>query len=46
MDPLNKNSSQPHSTSPVLGWFGCVTMTMNSRLCKHELLSKMSQEQS
>lgn len=46
MDPLPKNSSQPHSTGPVLGWFGCVTMAMNSRLCKYELLSKVSQEQS
>lgn len=44
-DPLSKNSHQAHTTSPVLGWLGYVTMAMNSRFCKHELLSKTSLEQ-
>lgn len=44
-DPLSNNSSRAHTTSPVLGWFGHVTMTMNSRHCKHKMLSKMSPEQ-
>lgn len=39
------NNSRAHTTSPVLGWFGPVTMAMNSRHGKHEMLSKMSREQ-
>lgn len=44
IDPLSKSSKPAHTTSPVLGWFGHVTMTMNSRHGKHELISRMSQD--
>lgn len=44
MDPLSKSSKPAHTTSPMFGWFGHVTVTMNSRHRTHELISRMSQD--